>query len=197
MVPFCFPHETRLCDRSPPPRPSTEVWRHLLLGVRECGTCRGPGRDQGLSESSLWSCSQNSGPDASYTRVWPAFPPTGGVRLCVCPGLAAHLLCDQAQVWQPLCLSMSERCAGIPRGKMMNGCPSRTEQPQEPDPRTSHAEEDLDRASWKPRGEHESEANSPPASQVALLPERAQGWKPEGCRTQAWVIPLLSLEPSF
>lgn len=79
----------------------------------------------------------------------------------------------------------------------MNGCPSRTEQPQEPDPRTSHTEEDQDEASWKPRGEHESETNYPHASQVTLLPKRAQGWEPEGCRTQAWMIRLPCLEPSF
>lgn len=93
----------------------------------------------------------------------------------MCPGLTAHLLCDPAQVWQPLCLSMFERCVGIPRGEMMNVCPSRTEQPQEPDPRTSHTEEDQDQASWKPGGEHESETNYLPASQVTLLPERCSG----------------------
>lgn len=57
----------------------------------------------------------------------------------------------------------------------MNGCPSRTEQPQEPDPRTSHTEEDQDEASWKPRGEHESETNYPHASQVTLLPKELRG----------------------
>lgn len=38
------------------------------------------------SASLQYGCSQNSGPDASYTRAWPAFPPTGGVRPCAsCP----------------------------------------------------------------------------------------------------------------
>lgn len=35
----------------------------------------------------------------------------------------------------------------------MNGCPFRTEQPQEPDPRTSHTEEDQDQSvTWQQEG---------------------------------------------
>lgn len=79
----------------------------------------------------------------------------------------------------------------------MHGCPCRTGQPQEPDPRTSHTKEDQDRATWQRRGEGESETNDPPASQVSFLPKRAQAWKPEGCRIEGWVLLLLPLEPSF
>lgn len=79
----------------------------------------------------------------------------------------------------------------------MNGCPCSREQPQEPDPRTSHAEEDKDQATWQPRGERESETSCPSACQVIVLPKRAQAWKPEGCRTEGWVFPLPLLEPRF
>jgi hypothetical protein len=64
-----------------------------------------------------------------------------------------------------------------------------TEQPQEPDPRPSHSEEDKDQATWPLRGECESETNNLSASQIAHPSKRVKGWEPEGCRTRSWVTP--------
>lgn len=59
-------------------------------------------------------------------------------------------------------------------------CSSETEQPQEPDPKTSHEEEEKDRDTWPLRGERESEINYPHASQIIHLSKRAKGRELEG-----------------
>lgn len=66
----------------------------------------------------------------------------------------------------------------------MNGCPSRTEQPQEPDPRTSHSEEDQDQVTWQPRGESESK-NKLPACQTGHSPtQESSGLRARGLQNQ-------------
>lgn len=74
-------------------------------------------------------------------------------------------------------MSMPERCAGIPSGKMMNGVPLQHNNRKNPIPEQVTKRRLGTEPPGHQDGGNESETSKPPASQIVHLSKRVKGWE--------------------